>query len=108
MTATVNIASGVYVERNCVVHHEGRSFEAGGAVVSPDILIAYLGNDGVLQDWHGKQLGTYHITSTWSIHSWISTTMHQVEAIVAGVKYTGRSCGVGMIYRGRPKKGGQR
>lgn len=94
----------VYVERNCVVEHEGHRFEAGGAFVSPTHIIAYLSREGVLTDWHGRRLGTYRITSTWPIHSWISRTMHQVEAVVSGVTYTGRSCGVGMVYRGRRKR----
>jgi hypothetical protein len=104
MSATIELQDGAYVERGCVIQHEGRSFEAGGAFVSPAFIIAYLGKDSVLSDWHGRRLGTYRITSTWPIHSWISRTMHQVEATVAGVTYTGRSCGVGMIYRGRRKK----
>ena len=98
------MSDDVYVERDCIVEHKGRRFEAGGSFVSPTQIIAYLSKDGVLTNWHGRQLGTYRIPSTWSIHSWISRTMHQVEAIVGGVTYTGRSCGVGMIYRGRLKR----
>lgn len=96
---------GVYVERDCVIEHKGNRFEAGGAVVSPERIIAYLGRDGRLKDWHGRQLGTYQVTASWRIHSYISDTMHQVEAVVSGVEYTGRSGGVGLIYRGRRKRG---
>jgi len=35
---------------------------------------------------------------------YISDRMFQVEAIVNGVTYTGRSAGVGMSYRGKRKK----
>jgi hypothetical protein len=103
MNESVETHDGVYIERDCVIEHDGRRFESGGASVSRAFLIAYLGKNGVLSDWHGRRLGTYRITSTWRIHSWVSRTMHQVEAAVAGVTYTGRSCGVGMIYRGRRK-----
>ena len=52
---------GVYIENDCVVRHERNEFEAGGAVVTPEQIIAYLGRDGRLQDWHGRQLGTYRV-----------------------------------------------
>ncbi len=104
MSDAIELQKGVYVERDCVIEHEGRRFESGGAFVSPAHVIAYLGKNGMLSDWHGRCLGTYRITSTWKIRSWISRTMHQVEVAVAGVTYTGRSSGVGMIYRGRLKK----
>jgi hypothetical protein len=92
----------MYVERNCTVEHDGRKFTAGGAVVTPDAVVAYLGKDGILTDWHGRQLGTYRIVATWRTpRSWVSSTMSQVQATVDGVRYTGRSAGVGMIYHGR-------
>lgn len=103
MSDAIEFKEGVYIEHDCVIEHDGQRFESGGAFVSPAFLIAYLGKNGVLSDWHGRRLGTYRITSTWRMASWISRTMHQVEAAVAGVRYTGRSCGVGMIYRGRRK-----
>src|ERR1700691_1873235 len=91
-----------FIERDCVIEHEGRSYEASGAIVSPECIVAYLGRDNVLTDWHGNSLGTYRVTSTWRTpRSYVSTTMSQVRAIVNGVTYTGRSAGQGMIYCGR-------
>jgi hypothetical protein len=92
----------MYIEKDCTFEHEGRTFEAGGAVVTPDRIIAYLGKDGVLTDWHGNKIGTYRVTSTWRTPaSYVSSTMHQVYATVDGVTYTGRSAGVGMSFKGR-------
>lgn len=92
-----------YIEADCIFRHDGRDFEAGGAVVLPDSIIAYPGPDGVLQDWHGNVLGTWRATSSWPVRSYIGSRMYQIEARVAGVVYTGRGFGVGMIYRGKRK-----
>ena len=46
-----------YIETDCTFTHEGRTFEAGGAVVTPDHIIAYPGANGVLTDWHGSAIG---------------------------------------------------
>jgi hypothetical protein len=57
----------------------------------------------VMIDWDSsKELGTYRITRTWKTpHSYVSSTMNQVYATVNGITYTGRSAGVGMLFRGR-------
>lgn len=95
-----------YIERDCTFTHEGRTFEAGGAVVTPDSIVAYPGRDGVLTDWHGAILGTWRATSSWRTpHSFVSSRMYQIEANVRGVVYTGRGCGVGMVFRGKRKAG---
>ncbi len=93
-----------YLETDCVFRHQGRSFESGGAYVTDDRIIAYLGKDGILSDWHGKPLGTYRTVSTWPIYSFLSSSMSQVEAVVDGIRYTGRSLGEGMLYRGKRKR----
>lgn len=94
-----------YIEQNCTfTGPNGRQFTSGGAYVSPKYIIAYLGKNGVLTTWHGKPLGTYCITRSWKIHSYVSDTMNQVYATVDGIRYTGRSGGVGMLFRGRPVK----
>ncbi len=91
-----------YIEKDCTVTHKDRTFEAGGAVVTPDYIVAYLAKDGVLKDWHGKVLGSYKITATWKTpRSFISSEQHQVTAYVCGVRYTGRSGGIGLSYRGK-------
>jgi hypothetical protein len=110
-----------YIEPDCTFHHEGRAFTAGGAVVTPDRITAYLGKDGALTDWHGNRLGTYRLTATWRLpwNAWQSSTMSQVRAVVriprdmavglvsaalspdTFATYTGRSLGEGMVFRGR-------
>lgn len=100
-----------YVERNCCIEHEGKSFCSGGAVVTPEIIQAYAkfeneepGAIGTITDWHGKYLGEAVITSKWGTAGLFSSYMYQIEAKVGGVLYTGRGCGNGRLYRGKPKK----
>lgn len=90
-----------YVERNCVITHEGKSFESGGAFVSPDYVIGYpKGNR--LQDWHGQDLGSYRVTSSWRVpNGWMSGKMFSARVVVNGVEYQGRGSGEGMIWRGK-------
>jgi len=93
-----------YVEQNCVVEHEGKKFESGGAVVTPDHIVAYPKANGVLGDWHGKAIGTWRAISTWKTpRSFMSSTMSQIEANVNGVVYTGRGAGESMIFKGKRK-----
>lgn len=93
----------LYVERDCCIEHEGRKFCSGGAVVTQSHVIAYPGKDGILNDWHGKQIGTWRAKSSWRVHSFMGTHMYQIEATVDGVRYTGRGFGEGMIYKGKRK-----
>jgi hypothetical protein len=91
-----------WIEKDCVFKHEGRKYESGGASVTLDHIIAYLGKDGVLTDWHGNPIGTYRITATWKTpRSYVSSTMNQVIAYTKGISYTGRSAGEGMVFRGK-------
>src|SRR5258705_7219839 len=53
-----------YVEQDCTVEHDGKSFTAGGAVVTDEWLIAYPKSGGVLGDWHGHAIGTRRRMST--------------------------------------------
>ena len=67
-------------------------------------IVAYLGSDGVLTDWHGNKVGRYRITSQWKTpRSFLSSSMCQVVAYVNGVWYTGRSDGEGLAYVGKRK-----
>jgi len=109
-----------YIEKDCSVSHDGHEFSAGGAIVTPDYVAAYVGKkigDGVgcdrfsstsrreLTDWHGKVIGTCYISSTWKTpRSYVSSTMHQIYALVDGIKYTGRGAGEGMLFRGKKVK----
>jgi hypothetical protein len=101
-----------YIEQDCIVEHEGKKFEAGGAVVTDEWVIGYpkldsehVGATGTLTSWHGEPLGTVRITSKWRTpKSFVSSHMFQMEARVNGKTYTGRSAGNGVIFRGRVKK----
>lgn len=68
-------------------------------------VIGYLGKFSTLTNFKGKQIGLYRIVSTWKTpKSYVSSTMHQVEALVDGHWYTGRSAGQGMSFRGKLMK----
>jgi hypothetical protein len=98
-----------YIEQDCTIEHNGRKFTSGGAVVTDEHVIAYVGKrqpNGIrdLTDWHGNAIGICFITSTWPIRSFMSSTMHQLQATIDGKAYTGRGMGEGMICRLRPVK----
>lgn len=104
-----------YVEQNCTIEHNGRTFTSGGAVVTPDYIVAYVGDfllSGLtgqrdtrkLTDWHGNVIGTCTLASSWRINSYISDRMYQIYATVDGRRYTGRGCGEGMVCKLRPCK----
>ncbi len=97
-----------YVETDCTFTHEGHTFESGGACVTDDYVVAYPAANGVLTNWHGEPIGTWHKVARWRVHSFIGTHMHQIEALVDGVWYTGRGFGVGCIYKGKRKAGQKR
>lgn len=60
----------------------------------------------VLANWKGETLGPARIVARWATpRSYISECAYQVEVTLNGVVYTGRSAGIGMRWRGRPKKG---
>ena len=91
-----------YIETDCTITHNDQSFTAGGAIITDNHIVAYLGAHGVLTDWHGKPLGRYHIVSTWRTpRSYISGVMHAVHATVNGKLYKGRSAGEGMSFMGK-------
>ncbi len=93
-----------YIERDCVFRFQNKDFEAGGAVITPERLIAYPRANGVLGDRHGNPIGTWRVVSTWRTpRSFVSSTMRQIETTVNGVLYTGRGAGVSMIYKGKRK-----
>lgn len=94
----------ITVEQDCTIEHDGRKFTAGGAVISPQYIIAYPKEYGVLGNWHGETIGSWRAVSTWKTpHSYMSSTMSQIEAVVNGITYTGRGAGIGMIYKGKAK-----
>lgn len=100
----------VFFETDCTITNpeNGQKFEAGGAVVTPDYVIAYPDKGGVLRTWHGQIIGSWRSVSSWRVHSFIGERMHQIEATAEFdgkvVTYTGRGFGAGMIYKGKRKK----
>ena len=109
MTAT-------YIEGPCVFTHEGRAFTARGAFVAPDVARGYLsfkhgehvGASGDVTDWHGAKLGAARIVAKWRTpRSYMADHMMQVECIISGVRYTGRSAGDGMCWTGKRCARGQ-
>jgi hypothetical protein len=93
-----------YVEKDCIFTFEGKEFESGGAVITPDYIVAYPVDDGKLADWHGNIIGAFRIVSKWRTpRSYVSSHMRQIEALVDGVYYTGRGTGKGMLYKGKRK-----
>ena len=93
----------MYIEQNCCIEHKGYKFCAGGAVVTSKYIIAYPGDHGVLNDWHGNAIGHWRTVGRWPVYSYSGSHMHQIEARVDGVIYTGRGFGRGMIYKGKRK-----
>ena len=94
-----------YREQACTFNHEGRDYTSGGALVTPERLIAYPGKDGVLNDWHGRQIGTYRVISTRRIHSWQGAHYYYMRARVGDAVYSLRGFGPGMIATGKRIKG---
>lgn len=95
-------AAAVYLEGPARFEHAGRTFTANGASVTESHCVAYLASGGVLTDWQGTPIGTWLTVASWrTSRSYLSDHMLQVWATVQGRTYTGRSAGVGMLYRGR-------
>jgi hypothetical protein len=97
----------IHVDANTeigIVSHEGKEFSAFGYTRTPDTLVAYLHADKTLTTWDGLTIGRYRVVSTWSTpRSYVSSTMSQIEGtLLDGSKWTGRSAGVGMVYKARP------
>lgn len=55
-----------------------------------------------LTDWHGNQLGTCFLSSSWRVRSYFGSHMFQIYAQVDGKDYTGRGFGEGMAVILRP------
>lgn len=95
-----------FIEQDCTIEFEGRTFTSGGAVVTDDYIVGYMSSDMTkLQTWHGDVISdVVTITGKWRINSWVSSHMYQVRVNVNGKWFTGRTCGSGMIARLKPCK----
>lgn len=68
----------------------------------PDRLSAYIGDQlpsggHALTDWHGNQIGTANVKSSWATpRSYVGSRMFSYEAQHKGGTYTGRGFGKGM------------
>lgn len=52
-----------------------------------------------LTDFHGAQIGTCTLATSWRVNSYIGSRMYQIYARVDGRDYTGRGFGEGMSVR---------
>ena len=93
-----------YAEADCTFAHAGQGYVAGGAIITALRIIAYPGPGNVLQDWHGRPLGRWRAVASWRQVRRNPDRIYQIEAVVAGVTYTGRGLGQGMIFSGRRKR----
>ena len=101
--------NNTFIESGCTVQHEGRTFEAGGAIVTPERLVAYPGENGQLNDWHGNKIGTYYVISSreavfFGHRSWIGSHYYFMRAKVGGKRYSLRGFGAGMVAMGKALK----
>jgi hypothetical protein len=80
----------------------GHEFTANGAYVNEEGGCAYVdvtgfGKDaeirsGTLTDWHGNEIGTYHVTGRWywRNNSYAGVRMASIRATIQGREYTGK------------------
>jgi len=81
---------------------QGKAFFAAGSSVTELCCNAYLGEGRKLTSSSGQIIGHYRLTSWWPTpRSFVSSRCYQVLAFVGGRTYTGRSAGIGMLFRGR-------
>lgn len=112
------------VEQNCIIEHNGQNYEAMGAIVSPERLIAYIGKPlrnnyygepettenfkyphYEVTDWHGNRIGKCQVTSRWLTGRLFRTMMFSVIITLDnGLFYKGRTQGQGMIVKAKISK----
>ena len=96
-------SEATYIETDCTIEHEGRTFESGGAYVDDTYLTAYIGSDGrTVTDWKGNALGRAVVRSSWPIHSYMADRMYAYRVTLDdGRNYSARGMGAGMLVRGK-------
>lgn len=98
------------IETDCTISLNGKNFTAGGAVITDTRLVAYPGSNGILNDWHGNQIGTYTVISSrkavfFGHRSWIGDRFYFMRArLTDGRSYSLRGFGEGMSATGRRVK----
>jgi hypothetical protein len=100
------------------IEFQGQKFTAGGAYLTPTEAygypefprdkrgwpVEYVGQCGVINAADGSFMGHCWITGCWRTpRSFVSSHYHQIEALIQGVYYTGRSAGHGMLWHARRK-----
>lgn len=95
------------VEYPCTLVHNGREFTACGSAVSDTRLVAYVGDHGILTDWHGARIGTVRVISSrpaifFGQPSCIGNRYYYMRATLDdGRRYALRGFGRGMIATGK-------
>lgn len=71
--------------------------------VAPEFAAGYMSADmSQLVDFNGTVIGSARVVNTWAIRAGIvSDAMYQVECIIDGFAYTGRTAGAMMLWRGK-------
>ncbi len=106
-----------FIEQDCTIEHEGRTFEEGGAFVSDDYAVVYIGGDagtralGTIDrigaghhhvtDWHGSTIGRAFQTGTWTVGG---TRVYSYSVTIFGTpprRFNMRGQGADMMARGR-------
>lgn len=99
------MTAAAFVEQDCMVEHEGRTFESDGAVITDQFIVVYPRSDGKVCDWHGNVLGEAFVLSSWRTpRSYMAARMYSFAVYVNGVRYVGRGAGNGMILRAKRSK----
>lgn len=101
-----------YIEKDCTIEHNGRTFEAGGSYIVGDVALVYVskreGENFRCTDWHGKTLGA---VLTHKVGAWrypprgIPYRMAYVRVSMNGREWWGRyNCENGQAVRLRAVK----
>jgi hypothetical protein len=96
-------------EKKCSLVVCGRRFTSRGAVVTDTYLRAYPAPGGILNDWHGRPIGTWQTVSShpavfFGRRSWMAERYFYMRARVDGKDYSLRGFGEGMVACGRVLK----
>ena len=100
-----------FVEQDCTIEHEGRTFESGGAYIVDGRIAAYPAkapHNGrqPLCDWHGNEIGYWYVINSrpavfFGYQSFMGDRYYYMRGVVDGVRYSLRGFGPGMIATGK-------